>query len=145
MIFEYNKTCFWAPYNSGLAVINVTQEGIYDLIITDGTVSWNNITTGDRYNTCPNLVENYVIYATVQSRMKIDASQDLDYYINITIQQSQPRSLFGSTISWKAMISAVVFLIILGISLAAGYYMKSGVALVVTFLVLFAIKLLLGI
>ncbi len=137
-LFEYEKVCWWADYDSGVATIYVNQTGTYDLIITDGMVTWDNETN------CPKKIENYMIWATVQSGMYIDHSEDLDYYINITIEQEQPRTLFFGHLSMKAFFSAIIFLIIIGLSLLAGYYLKSGVAIVVTFIGLLLIKIILG-
>lgn len=137
-VFSYTYLCYHANYHNGLANITVLNDTRYDLIITDGNVNWNNVTG------CPTTVENYGVWANVQSVIPVNSNMELDYYINITIQQEAPRQYFWNSINLKAIISALVFVVIIVLTVIIGYYTQSGLVSLIAFLGLIAIKVILG-
>jgi hypothetical protein len=134
----YNFKCYHANYTGGVANITVPDTDYYDLYFTNGAVTWN-ITSG-----CPKTVENYEVWATVQSGIHVDSDLDLNYFINIT-RTGETRNYFWNTQSFKGIISIMVLLLILIISLIVGYFTKSGIAIILTFVVGLLIKIILGI
>jgi hypothetical protein len=135
---DYDRTCWSSPYNLGVATMN-PPTGAFDLLITDGNVVFNNETG------CPDTVENYQFWATVQSNVPIDSDVELDYFINITLNQGSPNQYFWNTINLKAMISILVFIFIGVVTAFVGKWSQSGVVALLTFLILILIKILIGV
>ena len=105
--FDYNYKCYSAPYTSCVANIVVNDSNIYDLLIADGSITWNNVTG------CPSKIENNEIWNTVQSNIPVNGNLNLDYYINVTLETKNPSGLFGNTMSAKALASAIYFVVLL--------------------------------
>ena len=135
---DYNYTCYHAGYHGCVASISVPETNYFDLIFTNGAVSWN-MTNG-----CPSTVENYEVWSTVQSNILIDGDMDLDYLINIT-RSGEPRNYFWNTQSFKAILSIVTFIILMVVVVIVGYITKSGLVALIIFLYGLAIKLIIGI
>lgn len=135
---DYTYKCYHANYTGGLVNITVPETEYFDLLFTNGAVTWNGT------NGCPSMVENYEVWATVQSNIYVDRNLDLDYYINIT-RSGEPRGIFWNTQSFKAILSIITLLIIVVIAVGVAYITKSGIACLLVFLVGLAIKLILGI
>lgn len=134
---SYNVTCYRGQYANGLANVSV-PTGYYDLLAVDGAITWNNETD------CPDRVENYDIWATAQSNLYVDSDMELDYFVNTTLI-APPRQYFWNLYSFRMILSVIAWIVILGIIIAVAYWTHSGFACVIVFLILLAIKLLIGI
>jgi hypothetical protein len=135
---SYNATCYRAQYTGGIATIADVPTNYYDVLAVDGAISWNNITN------CPDRVDNYDVWATAQSNVYIYQDTELDYFVNTTLI-APPRQYFWNTISFRAIISITVWVIIGLILFAVAYFTKSGLAVAIFFIILVIIKLLIGI
>jgi hypothetical protein len=142
--WDYDYRCYHADYVNGTAIITVNETNVFDLLITDGNLQWNE-TTG-----CPIKVENYAFWSTVQSDMRIDSDQTLNYWINVTYS-GQPRGYFWSTQSLRTIISAIYWLIVLAIiifiewKLTKGGGQASWILPLIVFVIAIIVKLALGI
>ena len=135
---DYIYKCYNASYHGCVANISVPETNYFDLLFTNGAITWN--TT----NGCPSTVENYEVWATVQSNMYVDQDMDLDYLINIT-RSGEPRNYFWNTQSFRTILSIVTFIILMVIVVIVGYLTKSGLVALIIFLCGLAIKLIIGI
>jgi len=134
----YNATCYRGHYTGGVATISSVPTGYYDVLAVDGAISWNNVTN------CPDRVDNYDIWATAQSNLYVDSDTGLDYFVNTTML-APPRQYFWNILSFRMIISIVYWLLILVVVVAVAYFTKSGLGCLIVFIILLAIKLLIGI
>lgn len=100
---QYDYKCYTSNYTGCVADFDVSDVRTYDLLITDGAVTINNVTG------CPTKVENYDIWSTVQSDIYVNHNMNLKYYINITAQGS-PKSAFGNSLSISQIFTAFYYL-----------------------------------
>jgi len=133
----YNATCYRSQYTGGLANVTV-PTGWYDILAVDGAITWNNETN------CPEKVENYDVWATAQSNMYVDSDRELDYFVNTTLI-APPRQYFFNMVSFRAILSLIAWLFIGAVCFLVAWKTNSGLGVLVMFIILLAIKLLIGI
>jgi hypothetical protein len=134
---SYNVSCFNAKYTGGQALITV-PTGYYDVLFVDGAISWNNNTN------CPDRADNYDIWATAQSNVLIDGDKTLDYFVNTTLI-APPRQYFWNVLSFRTIISIIVWILIGALCFVVAWKTNSGLAVAIIFLICLFIKLGLGI
>jgi hypothetical protein len=135
---NYNATCFKGQFTGGIATVTIPEDGYFDVMAVDGAITWNNISD------CPEKVENYDVWATAQSSLYVDQDIELDYFVNTTLI-APPRQYFWNLMSFRMILSIIAWIVILGIIIAVAYWTHSGLACLIVFLILLAIKLLIGI
>jgi len=134
---SYNVTCYNAKYTGGQALITV-PTGYYDVLFVDGAISWNNATN------CPDRVDNYNIWATAQSNVLIEGDKTLDYFVNTTLI-APPRQYFWNVLSFRTIISIIMWVLIGALCLVVAWKTNSGLAVAIIFLICLIIKLGIGI
>jgi hypothetical protein len=94
---------------------------------------------------CPDKVENYNFWSTVQSSLYVNNNKEYNYYINITMRQDSPNQYFWNMINFKALLSILVFIVILVLTAFIGKWSQSGVVALIAFVILLLIKIILGV